>query len=92
MKCLCLNFVVFAVVATSAIAAPQTSVLSVDGMMCGADPHIVRKALSDLSGVEDVQISLEQGKAIVSFDNAKVTIEQLLAASGAAGYPARVGK
>ena len=76
----------------TAHAAPQTTVLTISGMRCGADPHIVRKALADLPGVADVQISLDVAKAVVSYDNDKVSIEQLLTASGAAGYPAHIGK
>ena len=84
--------IVFMSCGSAAFAAPQTMVMSISGMHCGADPHIVRKALADLPGVADVQILLDDGKAIVSFDNAKVTVEQMLTASGAAGYPAHVGK
>ena len=74
-----------------ALAVEQTAVITVDGMMCGADPHIVRKVLSDLRGVDDVQISLEHKSVVVSFDNEVVTVAQLLQATGAAGYPAHVG-
>lgn len=83
---------VLALAAPAVMAAPQSAVISIDGMMCGADPHIVRKALADLAGVQDVQILLEQHTAIVSFDNAAVTVEKMLIATGAAGYPGHIGK
>lgn len=38
----------------------------------------------DHASVEDVQVSFEQDEAIASFDNAKVTMEQLLITSVAA--------
>ncbi len=75
-------------VASIANAAEQTTVLHIEAMMCGADPHIVQQSLAQLKGVDHVVISLEAKTAIVSFDNALVTIADLQTATGAAGYPA----
>ena len=86
-----LALVSLAVFVPACLANQQTAVITVDGMMCGADPHIVRKILSDLKGVETVEISLEHKSVVVSFDNDIVTVAALLQATGAAGYPARVG-
>ena len=73
-----------------AVAEEQTAVITVDGMTCGADPHIIRKVLSELKGVDDVKITLEHNVVVVSFDNQKITVAELLRATGSAGYPARL--
>jgi periplasmic mercuric ion binding protein len=73
-----------------AIAGQQTTILHIEAMMCGADPHIVQDSLSKLNGVDHVEISLDAKIAIVSFDNAKVTVADLTTATGAAGYPATI--
>ena len=73
---------------TSASAGQQTTVLHINNMMCGADPHIVQDSLSKLKGVDHVEISLEAKTVVVSFDNAQVSIADLQTATGAAGYPA----
>jgi mercuric transport protein len=72
----------------TAHAAEQTTVLHIEAMMCGADPHIVQNSLTKLKGVDQVEISLEAKTAIVSYDNALVTIADMQTATGAAGYPA----
>jgi periplasmic mercuric ion binding protein len=80
---------VFAIgLATTVHAAEQTTILHIEAMMCGADPHIVQDSLTKLKGVDHVEISLEAKTAIVSFDNALVTVADLQTATGAAGYPA----
>jgi copper chaperone CopZ len=77
--------------ASTALAGQQTTVLHVENMMCGADPHIVHESLTRLKGVEHVEIALDAKTVIVSFDNAQVSVADLMTASGAAGYPATVG-
>jgi mercuric ion binding protein len=72
-----------------AAAAQLSTVLHVDSMMCGADPHLVRDSLLALKGVADVKVSLEAKTAVVSYDNAVVTLDTLLRTVGAAGYPAQ---
>ena len=76
--------------ALQAQAAGQTAILHVENMMCGADPHIVQESLTKLKGVEHVEIALDAKNVIVSFDNAQVSVADLMTASGAAGYPATV--
>jgi copper chaperone CopZ len=76
--------------ASQAHAAGQTAILHIENMMCGADPHIVKDSLTKLKGVDSVIIALDAKKVIVSFDNAQVSVADLMVASGVAGYPATV--
>lgn len=71
-------------------AAPRTVVLSVPGMNCAACPITVRKALEKVSGVRSVKATLEPPEAVVTFDDAKASVEQLTEATRNAGYPSSV--
>lgn len=71
-----------------AAAAPQSAVLHIGNMICGADPHIIKDALAKVPGVDTVEISLEQHTVTVTYDNSLASFSQLQTATGAAGYPA----
>ena len=73
-----------------AIAAEHNVTLDVSTMMCGADPHNIKNALSSLAGVSKVEIYLQQKTAIVTFDDQKSTIDQMLSAMAGAGYASLV--
>jgi periplasmic mercuric ion binding protein len=73
-----------------AAAAPKTVVLSVPGMNCAACPITVRKALEKVAGVQTVKATLEPPEAIVTFDDAKTSVEKLTEATKGAGYPSSV--
>ncbi len=71
-------------------AATQTVTLSVTGMKCAACPITIKKALNKVEGVEKVEVNLEKKEALVTFDDAKTTVEALLEATKNAGYPSTV--
>ncbi len=79
---------VFAVGAS--FAAPKTVALDVPGMTCELCPLTVRKALQKVQGVEKVAVSYEKKEAVVTFDDAKTSVEALMNATRNAGYPATV--
>ena len=79
-----------ALVSSSALAARQAVTLSVPGMYCSVCPITVKKSLQKVPGVSRVDVSFEQKEAVVIFDNAKATIDELLDATFKAGYPAEV--
>lgn len=81
---------VFIGAAFSALAAPQTVKLSVPGMTCAACPITVKKALSRVEGVSKTEVSFEKREAIVTFDDAKTSIQSLTKASADAGFPASI--
>lgn len=73
-----------------AFAAQKTVVLSVPGMTCSACPITVKKALEKVSGVEKVKVSYEPKEAVVTFDDAKISVDGLTQATKQAGYPSNL--
>jgi periplasmic mercuric ion binding protein len=71
-----------------AVASEKTVALSVETMVCGPDPHNVKDALLKIMGVSNVQISLTDKTATVTFDDQKATVNALLTAMAGAGYAA----
>ena len=79
-----------AALSSPAWAATQTVTLSVTGMTCAACPVTIKKALNKVEGVENIEVNLEKKEALVTFDDAKTTVEALLEATKNAGYPSTV--
>jgi periplasmic mercuric ion binding protein len=73
-----------------ALAATQTVTLSVPGMTCAACPITVKKALSKVEGVSQVDVTFEKREAVVTFDDAKADTQKLTKATEDAGYPSSV--
>ena len=65
-----------------------TAELKVTGMTCNGCVNTVRKALKAIPGVEDADVDLEGGRAMVTYDPAKASTEAMVSAVGAAGYSA----
>jgi mercuric ion binding protein len=74
--------------AAPAWAASQTVTLKVPSMSCAACPFTVKKALTRVEGVTEVEVSFENREAIVTFDDSKTSVEALTKATENAGYPA----
>jgi periplasmic mercuric ion binding protein len=72
--------------ASAAQAADQTLVVEVGTMACGADPHNIKNSLAALTGVKNIQISLPDKTATITFDNAKSNADAILVAIAGAGY------
>ena len=85
-------FVFAATVATAqlSLAGEKTVVLEVPKMYCAACPITVRKALEKVPGVEKVKATYEPKEAVVTFDDAKTSVERLVEATRQAGYPSNV--
>ncbi len=66
----------------------ETVELKVEGMDCQGCVKSVTRMLSGLPGVEKVDVSLEQGKASVSYDPAKAGVAQMKKAVERAGFKA----
>ncbi len=71
-------------------AAPHTVTLAVPGMTCAACPITVKKALSRVEGVSQVDVTFEKREAVVTFDDAKTNVQKLTRATEDAGYPSSV--
>ena len=78
------------ILCTSAWAASKTVTLSVPGMTCAACPITIKKALTDVDGVTDAEVSFDKKEAVVTFDDAKTDVSTLIEATTDAGYPSRV--
>jgi len=78
--------------ATPLAAAQRTATLTVENMTCPACPITVKKAMSKVDGVSKVEINYEKREAVVTFDDAKASLERIAKASADAGYPAREKK
>lgn len=89
MKKLLASLALVAVTAP-AWAATQTVTLAVPGMTCAACPITVKKALSKVEGVSQVNVTFEKREAVVIFDDAKVNVQKLTKATEDAGYPSSV--
>lgn len=62
----------------------ETTNLKVSGMSCGHCVGSVQRALKSVAGVADADVTI--GSAIVRFDPAAATIEQIRDAVQEAGY------
>ena len=75
--------------AASAFAETKTVTLDVPSMYCETCPITVKKALSRVPGVSNVTVSFERKDAIVTFDDAKASVDALTKATANAGFPSR---
>lgn len=69
-------------------AASHTVKFAVKGMTCAGCVLSTRKVLTRLPGVAKADVSYEKGTAVVTYDPAKVTEAQMLAAIKTLGYTA----
>ena len=91
MKLLHRSFLLaIAFVSSQAFAEMKTVTLSVPGMNCELCPITIKKAISRVPGVTKVEASYEKKQAVVTFDDAKTTVEALTKATANAGYPSTV--
>lgn len=66
----------------------ETVDLSIEGMTCGGCVKSVTRVLSGLAGVASADVSLEEGRAHVTFDPARTGVEAMKQAVERAGYKA----
>jgi copper ion binding protein len=64
----------------------STSTFKIQGMTCNHCVMRVAKALKAVPGVQDAQVDLKKGEAVVTYDEANVTREKLSFAVADAGY------
>jgi len=76
--------------AGSAIAAEKTVTLAVEGMTCVSCPYMVKNSLTKVEGVKKVNVSLETKLAVVTFDDAKTTVDTMTDATFKAGFPSEL--
>lgn len=86
------TFAILAAVSTVALSGTKTVTLSVSGMSCPGCAITVKKSLTRVEGVSDAKVSFEKSEALVTFDDAKTSVDALLKATGNAGYPSTIKK
>lgn len=67
-------------------AATKTKTFHVEGMRCNKCSTSITKALKATAGVEEVEVSLEKGTAVVRFDDGKVTEASLREVINSTGF------
>ena len=81
------------ILATNLAAAAdnhQTVTFDVERMTCSTCPIAVRKAMERVDGVKEVEVSLENKSAVVTFDSSVTTAAEIGEASTDVGFPAIV--
>jgi mercuric ion binding protein len=79
--------------ASIAVAAERTVTLAVENMTCALCPITVRTAIEHATGVKDIQVDFDSKTAVVVFDDAEATVQDIIAeTSRQAGYPAALKK
>ena len=74
----------------AASAGQRTVTLTVSNMYCEACPYMVKKTLERVSGVSKVSVSFKDKTAVVVFDDARATVEDLTGATAKAGFPSEL--
>lgn len=76
--------------ATAAVV--DTVTLHIEGMTCGGCTIATRTVLERLGGVTKAEVSYEKKRAVVTYDPAKVTVAQMIAAVATLKYTATVAR
>lgn len=66
----------------------QTITVSIQGMHCGGCVKSVTRVLSELAGVQDVSVDLENANAKITFDERQVQPDAFVEAIEDAGFDA----
>ncbi len=84
-----MKFIPFILIFSSigaAHAADQKIVIEVGSIVCGADPHNIKNAILTIAGVKQVDISLPEKTATITFDDQVSNTNAMLVAIAGAGY------
>ncbi len=65
-----------------------TTTLKIGGMTCGHCVKAVTEALEGVPGVQDARVDLEQGRAVVDYDESRADTRALVGAVLEEGYTA----
>ena len=92
MKHLTLSALVAAALAFGGpvLAAERIVTLGVPGMSCVSCPAIVKGSLQKVAGVTKVEVAFEKKTAVVTFDDAKASVADLINATTNAGFPSQL--
>jgi copper chaperone CopZ len=74
------------------VASAKTVSLTVEAVTCASCSIAVRTALEKLGGVKEVQVSVADKRAVVDYEPAKVTPQQIVETINNLGYRASLPK
>ncbi|MFK5979104.1 MAG: mercury resistance system periplasmic binding protein MerP [Rhizobiaceae bacterium] len=74
------------------MAAEKTIKLSVPGMTCASCPYIVKGSIDMLDGIKNVEATMEDRSAIVTYDDTITNLEEITQATADVGYPSSLFK
>ena len=80
-------FAISVLLSSISFAGEQSCTLSVENMSCASCPFIIKQALSNVTGVLDVQVSFEDKTAMVVYDDSHTNVAALTDATTNAGFP-----
>ncbi len=75
--------------AAPAYAGEKTVTLSI-AMWCASCPYIVQRSLETVEGVAEVAVSFADQSATITFDDQRVNVAALTAATAEIGFPATI--
>jgi mercuric ion binding protein len=73
-----------------ALAKTQTVSLNIPTMDCATCPITIKAALAKVPGVMKAKVSYDRREAVIVYDDAKASVDDLKKATADAGYPALV--
>jgi copper ion binding protein len=66
----------------------ETAQITIEGMTCEGCVASVKRSLQRVAGVQEVDVSLDEHRAKVTYDPARVAVDDLKRAVERAGYEA----
>lgn len=69
-----------------------TKILNIEGMTCASCAQTVEKATKNLEGVQEANVNLATEKLNISYDESKLSVEEIQSAVAQAGYKALTGR
>ena len=75
-----------------AVTSAKTVSFTVEGMTCASCSVAVRMALKKLDGVKEAKVSVADGLAVVDYEPARVTPQQMVETVDRLGYRASLPK
>lgn len=71
-----------------ALAETRNACFSVEGMTCATCTVTTKAAIKKLKGIKDVQVSLDEKSAVIKYDNALTSSDEIKKKIDSVGYKA----
>lgn len=78
------------ITAQNVFAKSQTACFKVEGMTCAACTVTTKAAIKKLDGIENIDVSLDDKKAEVHFNDAKTNVDEIKNKIDSVGYKATI--